>query len=87
MTDPKQGFDLAFASIRKAAGFEVAEAHLGNAIEDLSASMCRHRQPDAARRARDIDAVLRGTETQSGRRHRASSITAPMGALVVKRPC
>ncbi len=35
MTDPKRGFDLAFAALCEAKDFDAAESHLGHAMEDL----------------------------------------------------
>jgi hypothetical protein len=53
MTDPKRGFDLAFASLCEAADFDTAEVHLGHAMEDLYRLYELAKKPPSSSRARD----------------------------------
>jgi hypothetical protein len=53
VTDPKQGFDLAFKALCEAADFDAAEIHLGHAMEDLYRLYELAKQPPSSKAARD----------------------------------
>ena len=53
MTDPKQGFDLAFAALCEATDLAVAEAHLGHAMEDLYRLYELAKRPPSSKASRD----------------------------------
>jgi hypothetical protein len=53
VTDPKQGFDLAFNALCQAADFKVAEIHFGHALTDFYSLYELAKQPPLTKAARD----------------------------------
>ena len=53
LTDPKQGFDLAFKALCEAADFEAAEIHLGHAMTDFYSLYELAKQPPSTKASRD----------------------------------
>jgi hypothetical protein len=53
VTDPKRGFDLAFAAACQAEDFETIEIHLGHAMEDLYRLYELAKKPPPSKAARD----------------------------------
>jgi hypothetical protein len=54
VTDPKQGFDLAFKALCEAADFDAAEICLGHAMEDLYRLYELAKQPPSTKASRDV---------------------------------